>query len=76
MQLQTSRQILHAQKTPTREQFMFSDNIFVCPKCSCDLEISRSRWICAGCKREWVVDEDGIVRFLDARASERREIFT
>ena len=44
---------------------MFLEHIFECPRCSGNLEISASKWVCTNCNKDWVVDQDGVVHFSD-----------
>mgnify|MGYP001108780037 CR=1 FL=1 len=41
-------------------------NILVCPECGCDLTILESKLLCSCCNREWSVDKDGVIRFLNS----------
>lgn len=40
------------------------NDLFACPQCCCDLQLFTKKWVCPNCKKEWIVDNDGVVHFL------------
>jgi SAM-dependent methyltransferase len=44
---------------------MFAEHILACPKCGGNLEVSASKWTCTNCRKDWVIDEDGVVHLKE-----------
>lgn len=40
-------------------------DIFACPRCGGEISFSNRVWHCLNCKRNWDVDEYGVVHFID-----------